>query len=213
MCELAHARGAYVYADVVQAAGAVPIDVRESDVDFLACSGFKWLMADLGLGFLYVREDLIGTVLRRTQTGYHSVSRYATHFLPHDPPGPEPFSWALGASASAHFEVGSVAGAARAALGASIPYLRALGVERIEAHRQPLLRRLRDEMPRLGFPCVTPEGSTSPIITFTTPDGTAARRRLEAAGVDVRVAQSFIRFSPSVYNDMADVEAALEALA
>lgn len=212
VCDLAHAHGAYVYADIIQAAGAVPIDVRESGVDFAACSGFKWLMGDLGLGFLYVREDLIGGAWRRTQTGYHSVSSYATHFLPYDPPAAAPFTWTFGTTASAHAEVGSVAGSARAALGASIPYLRSLGVARLEAHRQPLLLRLREEMPRLGFECVTPEGSTSPIITFTMADGTGVRERLSRAGVDVRVGAHFVRFSPSVYNDMADIDRALEAL-
>jgi selenocysteine lyase/cysteine desulfurase len=212
VCELAHAHGVYVYADIIQAAGAVPIDVRESGVDFAACSGFKWLMGDLGLGFLYVREDLIGRVLRRTQTGYHSVSRYATHFLPYDPPGSSPFSWTLGSSASAHYEVGSVAGGARAALSASIPYLRGLDVSRIEAHRQPILQRLRAELPALGFTCVTPEGSTSPIITFTMADGAGVAERLAKAGVDARVADHYVRFSPSVYNDLADVDRVLEAL-
>ena len=212
VCDLAHDHGAYVYADVVQAVGAVPFDVRESGVDFAACSSFKWLMGDLGLGFLYVREDLIGSVLKRTQTGYHSVRSYATHFLPHDAPGPDPFTWTLGSSASAHVEVGSVAGAARAALGASIPYLRALGPERIEAHRQPLLRRLREELPALGFECVTPEETTSPIITFLMPERRDVADRLARAGVDARVGDGWIRFSPSVYNDTADVDRAIEAL-
>jgi len=212
VCDLAHAHGAFVYADIIQAAGAVPIDVRESGVDFAACSGFKWLMGDLGLGFLYVRKDLIGRVLRRTQTGYHSVSRYATHFLPHDPPGDAPFSWTFGRSASAHYEVGSVAGSARAALAASIPYLRGLDVRRIEAHRQPMLRLLREEMPRLGYGCITPEGCTGPIITFSTEDGSVARERFARAGVDVRVADNYVRFSPSVFNDVADVERALGVL-
>jgi len=57
LCDLAHSRGALVYADLVQAAGAIPIDVQTSQVDFCACGSHKWLMADLGLGFLYVRED------------------------------------------------------------------------------------------------------------------------------------------------------------
>lgn len=52
ICDMAHANGAYVYADIVQAAGTTPIDVRASDVDFCACSSFKWLMGDFGLGFL-----------------------------------------------------------------------------------------------------------------------------------------------------------------
>src|SRR5262245_54306556 len=61
VCDLAHAHGAYVYADIIQAAGAVPIDVRASGVDFAACATYKWLMGDFGLGFFYVREDLLGT--------------------------------------------------------------------------------------------------------------------------------------------------------
>jgi selenocysteine lyase/cysteine desulfurase len=212
VCDLAHSVGAYVYADIIQAAGAVPIDVRESDVDFCACAGFKWLMGDLGLGFLYVRRDLIGRVVKRTQYGYHSVRSYETHFLPHDPPGPMPFTWELGDDASAHFEVGSVAGSARAALGASLPYLRRLEVSRIQEHRQPLLQRLRAEMPRLGFECATPEGTTSPIITFTMGSGTHVQERLRRANIDARVASNYVRFSPSVYNDLADVDAVLEAL-
>jgi selenocysteine lyase/cysteine desulfurase len=211
VCDLAHAHGAYVYADIVQAVGAVPFDVRESGVDFAACSSFKWLMGDLGLGFLYVREELIGRVVRRTQTGYHSVSSYATHFLPSDAPGPEPFTWTLGTSAGAHYEVGSIAGSARAALSASIPYLRGLDPGRIQAHRQPLLRRLRDELPRLGFVCVTPQGSTSPIITFAT-ERTDVADRFARLGVDARVADGWLRFSPSVYNDLSDIDRALEAL-
>ena len=212
VCELAHAHGAYVYADIIQAAGAVPIDVRESGVDFCSCAGFKWLMGDLGLGFLYVRRDLLGSAVRRSQYGYHSVRRYETHFLPYDSPGDEPFTWDLADTASAYFEMGSVAGAPRAALAAAIPYLEELGVEAIQAHRQPLLQRLRDEMPRLGFECITPEGTTSPIVTFTTPDGATVRDRLRRAGVDARVAANYVRFSPSVYNDMADIERALAAL-
>lgn len=36
----AHSRQAIVYAHGVQAVGAVPVDVRESGIDFLACSSF-----------------------------------------------------------------------------------------------------------------------------------------------------------------------------
>jgi selenocysteine lyase/cysteine desulfurase len=215
VCELAHSRGARVYADIIQGAGAVPLDVRATGVDFAACSGFKWLMGDLGLGFLYVRRDLLESgALRRPWYGYHSVSSYATHFLPYDEPGSGSFSWELGTNASAFFEVGSVAGAARAALDASLDYLGQLGVANIEAHRQPLLQRLRDELPglRFGLECVTPEGTTSPIITFTTPQGAQIRERFRSARVDVRVADHWVRFSPSVYNDMADVERVLDVL-
>ena len=212
VCDLAHSNGAYVYADIIQAAGAVPIDVRESGVDFCACSGFKWLMGDLGLGFLYVREDLLGSVMQRTQFGYRSVHSYQTHFLPYDPPANTPFTWDLGETASALFETGSVAGSARAALGAAIPYLREIGTDRIEEHRQPLLDLLRKEMPHLGFECVTPAGTTSPIITFTMAEGTGIRERLNRAGIDISVYPNHLRFSPSIFNDLTDIEWVLESL-
>src|ERR1051326_9570276 len=75
VCDLAHSRGAYVYADIVQAAGNTPIDVRASGVDFAACATFKWLMGDFGLGFLYVKEELLDRVLGQTQFGYRSEER------------------------------------------------------------------------------------------------------------------------------------------
>ena len=38
-------------------------------MDFAACFGYKWLMGDRGLGYLFVREKLEDRVLRRTQYG------------------------------------------------------------------------------------------------------------------------------------------------
>jgi selenocysteine lyase/cysteine desulfurase len=54
VCDLAHRRGVLVYADIIQAAGALPIDVRDSGVDFACCGGYKWLQGDFGVAFLYV---------------------------------------------------------------------------------------------------------------------------------------------------------------
>jgi selenocysteine lyase/cysteine desulfurase len=213
VCDLAHARGALVYADIIQAAGATPIDVRASGVDFCACSSFKWLMGDFGLGFLYAREDLLGRVIRRSQYGYHSASRLQSHVMPGDRESSSPVTWELGAEASTFFEVGSLAYGAMAALGASLPYLRRLGVERIEAHRQPLLERLRQEMPRLGFAPFTPPGTKSALLTFTVTDRPRVLDRLTRANINVRLGPNFMRISPSVYNDMRDIERLLESLA
>lgn len=212
VCDLAHAHGAYVYADIVQAAGNTPIDVRQSNVDFCACSSFKWLMGDFGLGFLYVREGLLETVLRRTQYGYYQAKSLDSHFLPNDKPGDSPYTWQLGAEASSHFEVGTQADGVAHILARSLPYIRSIGVENIQAHRQPLLRRLREEMARLGFVPITPPESTSAIISFRVRDRADVMRRLQKAKVNVRVTEQFLRFSPSVFNDMNDIERALEAL-
>jgi selenocysteine lyase/cysteine desulfurase len=212
VCELAHAKGAYVYADIIQAAGTTPIDVRQTGVDFCACSTFKWLMGDFGLGFLYVREEHLDRVVRRTQIGYQEADE-VLHYLPSDPPADTPVTWAFHPDAGGHFEVGTYGQGAVNALAVSLPYLRRLGVERIQAHRQPMLRRLHQEMPRLGFTPITPGGTPSALIAFTLPG--AERRfaeRLRAAKVSVSLYGDRIRISPSIFNDERDIEHLLDAL-
>jgi selenocysteine lyase/cysteine desulfurase len=212
VCELAHANGAYVYADIVQAAGNTPIDVRASGVDFCACSSFKWLMGDFGLGFLYVREDLLDAVVHRTEYGYQQADT-TMHYLPSDPPSDTPVTWTLHTDARAHFQVGTYGQGALNALNESLAYLQRIGVDRIHAHRQPLLRRLHDALPRLGFTAITPAGTTSAIAAFTAP--AAEKRfaaRLKQANVSVTLSGERLRVSPSLFNDMHDVDNLLSAL-
>jgi selenocysteine lyase/cysteine desulfurase len=213
VCDLAHAHGALVYVDIAQSAGCTPIDVKATGVDFCACSSFKWLMGDFGLGFLYVREDLLGRIVRRSQYGYYMASNIATHFLPHDSPSSEPLTFDLGTNATGFFEIGSQANAAWASLSASLPYIRRLGVDNIEAYRQPMLRKLHKEMPGLGFEPLTPADSKSALISFAMKDAAPVQQRLQRARINVRVGQHFIRLSPSVFNDMGDIDRLLDALA
>jgi len=54
----AHDVGALVIADIYQSAGAVPLNVRELDLDFATGGSVKWLCGGPGAGYLYVRRDL-----------------------------------------------------------------------------------------------------------------------------------------------------------
>jgi L-cysteine/cystine lyase len=59
---LAHERGALVLIDGAQAAGAIPVNVRDLGVDMYAIPAQKWLLGPEGLGALWVRKELIPTV-------------------------------------------------------------------------------------------------------------------------------------------------------
>jgi selenocysteine lyase/cysteine desulfurase len=212
VCDLAHAHGAYVYADIIQGAGAVPLDVRATGVDFAATATYKWLMGDFGLGFLFVRRELLGQVVRRTHWSYESAPDTDIHLSPYDPESPTPVTWTPGTDASHYFQLGTMANGVAAALRVSLPYIQRLGVLNIQAWRQPMLRKLQAEMPRLGFRAQTPPESTSPIITFAHKDAETINRKLQAARVTVRVAPYWMRIAPSIYNDLHDVDRLLEAL-
>jgi selenocysteine lyase/cysteine desulfurase len=190
---LAHSYGAYVYTDVIQAAGAVPIDVRAMGIDFLACSAYKWLMGGR-FGYLYARRELQGAVL-----------------------APRRFGGKGGDENSARrYEISTACHLGFVNQHVAVPYILGLGVENIRNHVRPLTERLQQEMPGLGYPTLTPPGSESPIATYEVKDAADAQRRLERAGVFVTLRPGRpvgqMRVSPSVFNNMADIERLLEAL-
>lgn len=211
ICDLAHANHALVYLDAVQAAGAVPIDVKASGVDAMACASYKWLMGDMGLGFLYVRRDVLPR-LRQTSFGYRQLEVFEYHTFPWDKPGTYPVSWKQRESTAGMFEIGTVSNATLAALSYSLPYILAVGVERIQAHAQGLIAHLQAELPRLGYEPITPRDSMSPIASFLVTNEERTARALKAAKVDVSFNPGRMRISPSIYNVQSDVDALLNAL-
>ena len=213
LADLAHAHSAYLYTDVIQAAGAVPIDTQAMGIDFAACSGYKWLMGDRGLGYLFVREELQDRVMKRTQYGDRQFRSFEYHMFPHDPPGSSRITWEPArASAGAYYEVGNISNIAAAAQSASLPYILRLGVENILAHSRRLTDRLRREMPARGFTCITPDGNQSPTVAFIVRDPESTRAKLARARVAVKVEWHQMRVSPSVYNNDADIDRLLNAL-
>jgi len=206
LCDIAHSRGALVFADIIQGAGSVPIDVHDSGIDFCACSTYKWLMGDFGVGFLYVRKDRL-PLLKRSQYGYRQVARDATHVFPFDPPGNTPFEFTPGTTTRAHFEVGTLGNAAVPALKFSLNYLLNTGVKSIQQYRQPLIDRLQKQLTGRGYLPMTPQGSSSPIVSFAMENaGKKLKGKLDAAGINIQLYQNRFRISPSVYNTMDDID-------
>ncbi len=58
IAEIAHAKGALMFTDAVQAAGNIDIDLSKLGVDMLAISGHK-LHAPKGIGLLYIRKGVV----------------------------------------------------------------------------------------------------------------------------------------------------------
>ncbi len=213
VCKLAHAKGAMVYADIIQAAGNVPIDVKRSGVDFCACATYKWLMGDFGIGFLYVRKDRLPQ-LKRPMIGYRQIANFVSHVLPFDPPGESAFESEASENMSGHFEVGTFANEGIVALRYSLEYLNKVGVANIQQYRQPMIDRMQQQLAgHSAYIPLTPTGSRSAILSYAFKDAySILKPKLDAADVNIQVYENMIRISPSFYNDMNDIDRLLDVL-
>lgn len=212
VCDIAHANGALVYADIIHAAGCVPIDVKASGVDFAACASYKWLMGDFGLGFLYVKKD-IQPRLKRTNFGYYGMDAFQSHIYPLDPPGDSIVDYGFANSARGHFALGTYSHATEVILGKSLDYILDLGVENIQSHAQGLTDHLKKELTALGYRLHTPLESKTPLVTCILAD---ARQklgpRLEKAKIKITLSRNSFRITPSVFNDMINIDKFLAVL-
>ncbi len=212
LCDIAHSRGALVYADIIQAAGAVPIDVHALGVDFCACATFKWLMGDFGAGFLYVRKDRL-QLLKRSQFGYRQVADMKSHVFPFDTRGNIPFEFMQGDKTRNYFETGTLGTAAVPALLFSLNYLLNAGVDKIQNYRQPMVDKIQQALTSHGYQPMTPPESTSPIVTFAV-EGAEKKlsKKLADAGINIQLYENRFRISPSVYNSMSDIDLLIDVL-
>jgi selenocysteine lyase/cysteine desulfurase len=200
---LAHARGAYLFADIIQAVGAVPIDMRALGIDFASAGTYKWLMGERGIGFLYVREDLQGTVLPTTRYGHRQVANFNRAALTWEPlPG------------AAKYETGGIGVLLAACVSEGIDYVQRLGLDKIRAHARQLTDRLQTELPPLGYKPLTPRGTDTPILAFELKDAAATAKALRAGKVagTIIANENRLRLSVSVFNTHEDIDHVVDVL-
>ncbi len=73
IADIAHAHGAHLHVDAIQALGMFPVDVRADDVDSLCSGTYKWLLGGFGVAPFYMKQSLLDRVpprsLRRLRRG------------------------------------------------------------------------------------------------------------------------------------------------
>lgn len=206
VADLCRRHDAYLCVDAIQGLGALPMDVREAGIDFLAAGGHKWLMGPVGTGIFYVRRDLIED-LTPTHAGWLAVQDSDDYFcfdspLQHD---------------ARRFRSGSANTPGLLGLGASIETLMEVGPENTESHLLDLTDYLIEGLRSRGMTVLTPHqtpAERSGIVCFqsATHDPETIYARMEDAGVVVAARGDRVRVAPHCYNDRDDVDRLLEAL-
>ncbi|HAK56281.1 MAG TPA: hypothetical protein DCP38_12495 [Acidobacteria bacterium] len=203
LAELAHAHDAYLYADAIQAAGMVPIDVRRTPIDCFCAGTYKWLLGGFGIAPFFVRDSILDRI-PPDRRGFLQTSR--------ELPGYQ-FEFHSGAR---KFEYATPAFGAFYELGAGLAYLERVGVERIHAHGVTLAQRARRGLVELGLHPVTPAGNQTAIVAFENPtDQATAASRFEQASIKLsfREGGREIRFGAALFNTAAEIDQLLEVAA
>jgi cysteine desulfurase/selenocysteine lyase len=191
--------GAYLVVDAIQAVGQLPVDLRRTPVDVLACGGQKWLLSPWGSGFVYVRRELIPE-LSPAVTGWMAFEGTddLTRLTAYDD--------TLRADAR-RFELITLPYQDFAGMNASLGLVLELGVERIQAHLQRLHEPVLAWAEHTGARLASPLGEHGSGILCLAPDEVGeAFRRLKAARIICSLREGAIRLSPHGYNTVDEME-------
>jgi selenocysteine lyase/cysteine desulfurase len=209
---LAHAQGAFVYADIIQAVGSVPVDVKALGIDFAACSNYKWLQGARGAGFLYVREDLQGSTVKDLSFPGYVNFNYSPWVTARGSAADE-FPYAAPKNAG-RYEPGNVSYVAYAGQYEALKRMLALGVDDIYAYTRSMCDRLKKELPALGYKLITPVDARSSLVVVQAKNLKAVEERLRKANIQVTTTgENRVRISPALYNNMEDINRLISALA
>jgi len=201
--ELAHAQGVPVLVDAYQAAGAVPIDVRALNVDFLATGTVKYLLGSAGLGFLYARADQIER-WTPTHTGWFADEDIFAMDIDDYSPSPTARRFEAGTPPVPNIYAGL----------AGMNILASIGVDRVEQHVRSLTAHLDQGLDELGVSIVTPRDPSArgPMTAIRSTDEYALVEALAADGIIISSRDGNVRVSPHVYNSLGDINALLDGL-
>ena len=203
LAELAHRKGAFLYADGVQAIGAFPTSLTEEGVDFVTTNSYKWLFASYGAAPFFVREELLDRI-RPDRYGHQQTEETLDNY-----------HYRLRTTAR-KYEYAAPAYNIVYQLNAGLGYLKEVGLHRIEKHTVALAHELRDGLASLGFDPWTPPKNNSPIVSFAHGRETDELKKLfekESIVVTFREKEgSVIRVSVSLFNNRADIQKLLKVL-
>jgi|ERR1035441_2486405 selenocysteine lyase/cysteine desulfurase len=199
--QIAHRCGALVMLDDYQDCGTRPIDVKALDVDFFVTGTLKYLLGPPGLAFMYVRKELISSLVP-TVTGW---------FAQANPFAYDPKLFDLSPTAR-RFESGSPSVPNVYAALPGFQLLQEIGLENVAGHIKRLAQSLLSCAHDLGIRAKTPADSAGPLVVLQCKDSTSLVQKFAESNIVASNRHDGLRISFHVYNTLDDVKAVVEVL-
>ncbi len=200
---LAHSRGARVMLDCYQAIGAMTVDVKQLGVDFAVGGMLKYLLGTAGLGFLYVRNELIPGLVP-TNSGWFAQADITAMDITANRPSPT----------ARRFEAGTPAVVNCYAVEAGLKIILDVGTDVIGERIQYLTRLCMDRLEEIEWPGITPRADErrGPMVCVRARHVSQLFERLMQQDIVTSFRDDNLRATFHFYNSEKDVDAFIEAL-
>jgi len=201
---LAHERGARVMVDCYQGIGAVTVDARALGIDFAVGGMLKYLLGTAGIGFLYVRSELIRELVPHN-SGWFAQQDIAAMDITANRPS----------LSARRFEAGTPPVANCYAAEAGLKIILETGTDAIEKRVRMLTRRCMDGLASIGWPAVTPpdDARRGPMVAVPSRDAAGLFARLQEQDIVTSFRDNNIRATVHFYNSEDDIDRFVEAMA
>ena len=201
---------AWLVLDCSQSIGVVPVDVSKTPVDAIVASGYKFMLAPYGTGFMYLpmaRQEEV-SVTMPTWMGMNNARDFSKL---------NEYNFSLVKSA-ARFDVGGhTAFLNMMGMSASLEFLLELGIVRIYHHVLQLFDQFISGLDTTKYNVIsdlTPERRSS-LLRFVPNDPSQLQsilKRLRENNVFVSFRDNGFRVTPHIYNNETDIDRFLELL-
>ncbi|HXX71347.1 MAG TPA: aminotransferase class V-fold PLP-dependent enzyme [Candidatus Acidoferrum sp.] len=202
--------GAAFLLDITQAAGTMPMNIRDLGASMAVSSGYKWLLGPYGVGFFWIAREWIdrlplGAVYFMALEGARDF-----HSLPTADVRAMPGARRWDSAETANFTN-------LAAFDASLDLVLRVGTDAVQRLIDTLVAEIIAGLPRtrcvLASPAERERRGPYVCVSARHPDDTAALyQKLRAADVSVSLRERALRIAPHIYNTPEDIARLMKVL-
>ncbi|MDY0083429.1 MAG: aminotransferase class V-fold PLP-dependent enzyme [Ignavibacteriaceae bacterium] len=190
--------------DAIQALGAVRLDVRKCNIDFLSCGTQKWLLGFQGLAFIYLNEKLQKKLIP-TNIGWLSVNN-AWNLL----------DYQLDLKTTADvFQGGTINSLGVYAFNKSLKLFNDFGFDEVEKRVLENSKYFIARLASIGLNSLLlncKESELAGIVTARIQDPDLVIKKLEQNKIICSLREGMIRFSPHFYNTFDEIDRVVDVL-
>jgi cysteine desulfurase/selenocysteine lyase len=190
--------------DATQSLGVFPIDVKQSHIDFLASSTYKWLMGSDGLAVFYCSDRIIDSVQQVFLGWSGRVNRNEFYYYPLDYP-----------REARKFELGNPNFSSILALDAAVDFHVSIGTSQISNMTENIVKIYKQGINSINNVELVGDFDSAhqgAIITISLANADKIHLKLLKSKVACSLRHNGIRISPFFYNSEAESYEFLELL-